>query len=199
WSCLRVALSGSDDAAPALLGVSDAHEVLVDIVGEQPPHRHVLTAQHDDVALFRGLCPIRLKAGELLPGVGGLKVVIGEKNNEVARVDHAPVHLLDKTRCERDVVILRKNAVALLSKNPLNLLRNSSHRAATAQEEVVPFTMAAWHRGVPRAQQQWSRRTVWGSRMPVDCSSQRPRTGTSTSLQPGRAYGKPCPRHHLKN
>src|SRR5262245_59090688 len=26
------------------------------------------------------------------------------------------------------------------------------HRAATAQEKVVTFTMAAWHRGVPRAQ-----------------------------------------------
>ena len=40
---------------------------------------------------------------------------------------------------------LCKDAVALLSKNLLNLLGNGGHRAATAEEEVVAFTVSAWH------------------------------------------------------
>ena len=34
-----------------------------------------------------------------------------------------------------------KDAVALLSKDLLNLLGNGGHRAATAEEEVVAFTV----------------------------------------------------------
>ena len=62
----------------------------------------------------------------------------------------------------RNVVVLDEDLVALLRENVGDLARNGGHRAPTAQEEVVTFTGTAWHRGVPRAQQQWSRRTVWG-------------------------------------
>src|SRR5262245_46382729 len=50
--CLRLALGGGDDATHALFGVFDAHEVLIDVVGEQPAQWHIATAQHDNVALF---------------------------------------------------------------------------------------------------------------------------------------------------
>ena len=36
WRCLRLALGCGDNAPLALLGVPDAHEVLIDVVGEQP-------------------------------------------------------------------------------------------------------------------------------------------------------------------
>ena len=53
-------------------GSCDAHEVLIDVVGEQSAQRHVLAAQDDDVPLLRALRPLRLEARELLAGVGRL-------------------------------------------------------------------------------------------------------------------------------
>ncbi len=61
------------------------------------------------------------------------------------------VHLLDKVRSNRNVVILRANLIAFLLENVGDLARNSSHRAPTAQEEVVSLTGTAWHRGDPRS------------------------------------------------
>src|SRR6266511_966281 len=79
------------------------------------------------------------------------EVPMCEKHDEIPRVDQALVHLLDKTRCERDVVILRKNAVPLLSKNSLNLLPNSDNRTPKDQKEVGTLSGTAWHRGDARA------------------------------------------------
>ena len=55
WRCLRLALSSSDDAPLAFLGVCDAHEVLIDHVGEETAQRHILAAQDDDVPLLGAL------------------------------------------------------------------------------------------------------------------------------------------------
>ena len=40
-----MAFSGGDDATLAFLGVLNAHEVLIDVVGKQPTERHVLASQ----------------------------------------------------------------------------------------------------------------------------------------------------------
>src|SRR5262249_5108898 len=95
--------------------------------------------------MFRTLGSIRLEARELHSSVWRLLVVAREEHNEVSRVLNRLVHLLDKVRSNRNVVVLDENLVALLGKNPGDLLRNSCHRATTAQEEVVSLTGTAWH------------------------------------------------------
>src|SRR5262249_30420884 len=52
---------------------------------------------------------------------------------------------LDKVRSNRNVVILRANPIAVLLEKVGDLARNSSHRAPTAQKEVVSLTGTAWH------------------------------------------------------
>jgi hypothetical protein len=69
WCCLRLTLGGGDDAALAFIGVLDANQCLIDIIGEQPAQRHVFTAQHDDVTILSGLYPLRLEARELFAGI----------------------------------------------------------------------------------------------------------------------------------
>jgi hypothetical protein len=46
------------------------------------------------------------------------------------------VHLLDKVRSNRDVVVLRADLVTLLCENVGDLARNGRFRAPTAQKEV---------------------------------------------------------------
>src|SRR5262245_59363008 len=74
-----------------------------------------------------------------------LLVVVREQHNEVSRVLNGLVHLLDKVRSNRNIVILRANPIAVLLENVGDLLSNSGHRAPTAQEEVVTLTGTAWH------------------------------------------------------
>jgi hypothetical protein len=136
------------DAALAFLGVLNAYEVLVDVVCEQAAQRHVLTAQDDDVTLFSALCPLGLETRELLAGIGGLFVIVGEQDHEITRVLHGLVHRPDEARTERDVVVLDEDLVALLRENVGDLAGNGGDRAPTAQEEVVAFIVPAGHRGV---------------------------------------------------
>jgi hypothetical protein len=70
---------------------------------------------------------VRLEARELHSSVRRLLVVACEQHNEVARVLNGLVHLLDKVRSNRDVVVLNENAVTLLLENVGDLLRNSGH------------------------------------------------------------------------
>src|SRR5262249_22160561 len=49
---LRFALSGGDDATPALLGIINAYKVLVDVVGQKTHHRRVIATQDHDVPLL---------------------------------------------------------------------------------------------------------------------------------------------------
>ena len=95
--------------------------------------------------------PIRFKARELHSGVRRLLVVAREQHNEVARVLNGLVHLLDEVCSNRNIVVLNEDRIALLSENVGGILRNSSHRPMTAQEEVVSLTGTAWHRGDLRA------------------------------------------------
>src|SRR5262249_4320264 len=83
---------------------------------------------------------------------------------EVSCVLNGLVHLLDEVRSNRNVVVLDEDPVALLGENVGDLLRDSGHRATTAQEEVVLLTGTAWHCRDPRAQQQWSRASAGPSR-----------------------------------
>src|SRR5215813_12761093 len=112
---------------------------------EQTEQTRVLATQDDHATLFRALGGIRLEARELHSSVRRLLVVAREQHNEVARVLNGLVHFFDKVRSNRDVVVLDEDPVALLSENVGDLLRNSGHRAATAQEEVVSLTGTAWH------------------------------------------------------
>src|SRR5262249_8275683 len=118
---------------------------------EQTEQRRVLATQDDHATLFRALGGIRLETRELHSSVTRLLVVAREQHNEVSRVLNGLVHLLDKVRSNRNVVILDEDPVALLSENVGDLLRNRGHRAATAQEEVVSLTGTAWHGSDPRA------------------------------------------------
>src|SRR5215472_18495630 len=112
---------------------------------EQTEQRGVLATQDDHATLFRALGSIRLEARELHSSVRRLLVIAREQHNEVSRVLNGLVHLLDKVRSNRDVVVLRADLVALLLENVGNLARNSGHRAPTAQEEVVSLAGTAWH------------------------------------------------------
>jgi hypothetical protein len=154
--CLRTSFRSGKDTAPALFCVSDANKVLIDVWREQTEQRGVLATQDDHASMFRALGSIRLKARELHSSVRRLLVVPCEQHNEVSSVLNGLVHLLDEVRSNRNVVVLNENPVALLGENVGHLLRNSGHRASTAQEEVVSLTGTAWHRGDPHAQQQWS-------------------------------------------
>src|SRR5262245_17919909 len=51
---------------------------------------------------------------------------------------------------------LNEDPIALLSENVGDLLRNSGHRAPTAQEEIISLTATAWH-GSDRRPQEWLR------------------------------------------
>src|ERR1700745_2361556 len=95
--------------------------------------------------MFRALGSIRLEARELHSSVRRLLVVAREQHNEVSRVLNGLVHLLDEVRSNRNIVVLDEDPVALLSEDVGDLARNGSHRAATAQEEVVSLTRTAWH------------------------------------------------------
>jgi hypothetical protein len=77
------------------------------------------------------------------------------ENNEVSRILNGFVHLLDKVRRNRNVVILGANPIAVLLENVGDPLRNSGHRNPTAQEEVVPLTRTSWHKCWRAAKQLW--------------------------------------------
>src|SRR5262245_56488715 len=124
---------------------------------EQAEQGRVLPTQDDHASMFRALGSIRLEARELHSSERRLLVVAREQHNEVSRVLNGLVHLLDKVRGNRNVIVLNEDFVALLSEDVSDLLRNSGHRATAAQEEVVSLTGTAWHGSDPRAQQQWSR------------------------------------------
>jgi hypothetical protein len=119
--------------------------VLIDVWREQTEQRRVLATQDDHATLFRALGGIRLEARELHSSVRRLLVVAREQHDEVARVLNGLVHLLDKVRSNRNVIVLCANPIALLLENLGDLLSNGGHRAATAQEEVVSLTGTAWH------------------------------------------------------
>src|SRR5262245_48344049 len=114
---------------------------------EQTEQGRVLATQDDHAPMFRALGSIRLKARELHSRVRRLLVVAREQHNEVSRVLNGLVHLLDEVRCKGNVVVLNKDLVALLRENVGHLLRNSRHRAATAQEEVIARAGITSHRG----------------------------------------------------
>src|SRR5262245_33360868 len=124
---------------------------------EQTEQGRILATQDDHASMFRALGSIRLKASELHSSVRRLLIVACEQHNEVARVLNGLVHLLDKVRSKGNVVVLNEDLVALLRKNVGYLLRNSGHRAATAQEEIVTLSGTAWHGSDPRLQRRWSR------------------------------------------
>jgi hypothetical protein len=65
-----MALRGGNDTASAFLGIDDADQVLIDVVGQKAPEWHILAAQYDDVTVLPALEPLRLKAREFLAGVG---------------------------------------------------------------------------------------------------------------------------------
>ena len=67
--CRRTALRSGNDTASALLGIGDADEVLIDVVGQKTTERHILTAQDNDVTVLPAVVPLRLEARELLAGV----------------------------------------------------------------------------------------------------------------------------------
>src|SRR6266511_498009 len=122
------------DTAPTLLCVPDADKVLIDVGREQTEQGRVLATQDDHASMFHALGSIRLKATELHSSVRGLLVVAREQHNEVSRVLNGLVHLLDKVRSNRNIVVLDEDRVAFLSEDVGDLLRNGGHRATTAQE-----------------------------------------------------------------
>src|SRR5215831_11132421 len=117
---------------------------------EQTEQRGVLATQDDHATLFRALGSIRLEARELHSSVRRLLVVAREQHNEVSRVLNGLVHLLDKVRGNRNVVILGANPIAVLLENVGDLLSNGGHRTPTAQKKIVFVTAAAQHCGFPR-------------------------------------------------
>src|SRR5262249_47226615 len=142
---LRTPFRSGKDTAPALLCVSDANKVLIDVGREQTEQGRVLATQDDHVTLFRALRGIRLETRELHSSVRRLLIVAREQHNEVSRVLNSLVHLLDKVCSNRNIVILRANPIAIFLENVGDLLSNGGHRAATAQEEIVSLTGTAWH------------------------------------------------------
>ena len=70
WRCLRLALSSSDDAPLAFLGVCDTYEVLIHHIGKETFHGHILASQDYDVPLLGASQSLSLEAGELLASVG---------------------------------------------------------------------------------------------------------------------------------
>src|SRR5262249_7878911 len=139
----------SKDTGPALLCVPDANKVLIDVWGEQTEQRGVLATQDDHATFFRALCGVRLETRELHSSVRRLLVIAREQHNEVSRVLNGLVHLLDKVRSNRNVVILGANPIPVLLENVGDLLRNGGHRTPTAQEKIVFVTAAARHCGFP--------------------------------------------------
>ena len=62
----RTALRRRKDAAPALLGLGDADEVLIDDVGQKAAERRIVAAQDDDVTLPLVAQPLGLEARDSL-------------------------------------------------------------------------------------------------------------------------------------
>src|SRR5262249_9505175 len=137
---LRAPFHSGKDAAPALLCVSDANKVLIDVWREQTEQRGILASQDDHASLFRALGSRRLETRELHSSVRRLLIVAREQHNEVSRVLNGLVHLLDKVRSDRNVVILGANSIAVLLENVGDLARDGGHRTPAAQEKIVFVT-----------------------------------------------------------
>ena len=140
-----MSLGCCDDATPALICISDAYEVLIDIVSEQSAYWRILAAQDNDVPLLLTLRPLGLEAGELLARVWRLLVVAGEQDDQVTRVLHGLVHHFHEAFTGWGVIVLYQDLVALFGEHIGHLARDGCYRAATAQEEIVALLRAGGH------------------------------------------------------